>query len=309
MERDPRFEDSISWLLDAKTPSIRYLALTTLQGLAEGAPEAAAARDEIPTALPVQAILEAQQPGGFWIAERHFYSPKYRSSHWSMLLLTELMLDPSHPKFQQGANYMLERVFRGAHNDSWLFKNGVGCFWGNWLCYQLTAGNISDERVQEIIQRTCEDIYRDGKCKYNNGLPCAWGIVRDLFGLALIPKGKRSRAVQDAIESGIHFLLKKYELLRADYPHEEKIHPIWSKLSFPLFYQADVLFVLRLMKELGALNNPGAQEPLQWLREKTSKNGRWRGGSPYRSRTWPFLDLEDTVNHWLTLHALQVLAD
>ena len=226
-----------------------------------------------------------------------------------MLLLTELALDPIHPKFQQGANYMLERVFRGTHNDSWLFKNGVGCFWGNWLQYQLYSGNWTDERVQLIVDRTCKDIHNKGICEYNGGLPCAWGIVRDLFGLALIPKRKRSRAVQDAIEAGIHFLLEEYKLLRADYPHEEKIHPIWSKLSFPLFYQADVLFVLRLMKELGALNNPGAQESMKWLREKTGKNGRWRGGSPYRSRTWPFTDPPDTVNHWLTLHALQVLVD
>ncbi|GAI86138.1 unnamed protein product, partial [marine sediment metagenome] len=245
----------------------------------------------------------------FWIADRSFYSPKYRSSHWSMLLLTELAVDPQHPKVRLGAKYMRERVFRLRRNENWLFKDGLGCFWGNWLRYQLSGGNFSDHWVQEIIQRTCDDILRQGRCLYNEELPCAWGIVRGLFGLALIPKNQRSQTVQDAVDAGIHFLLEEFSLLQADYPYVQKIHPTWAKLSFPLFYQADVLFVLLVMRELGALDRPGAQKPLQWLKEKAEINGRWRGGSPYRRRTWPFLASDDTVNHWLTLHALQVLAD
>lgn len=301
------FEETTAWLRDAKTPSIRYLTLTQLQGKAEGEAEATAIRLLIPTTSPVEEILAAQQPGGFWIADRNYYSPKYRSSHWSMLLLTELALDPAHASLRTGADYLQERVFQSP-GDYFVFKKGVGCFWGNWLRYQLYCGNYQDARIQEIIARTCVDIHRKGKCAYNYGLPCAWGVARDLYGLALIPEKSQDSTVQDAIQAGIQFLLAEYDLLKADYPYKQKIHPLWSKLSFPLFYQADILFVLRVLKALNALDHPGAQQALAWLAGQAAQNGQWHGGSPYRNRTWPFTAPEDSANHWLTLQALQVLA-
>lgn len=307
MDKNLRFDETIAWLMAAKTPSIRYLTMTKLKGLSPTNPEVESIRQLIPTTLPVREMLEAQDPGGFWFTDYHFYSPKYRSSHWSSLLLSEFAIDPAHESMQRGANFMLNRVFE-SKDDYWTFNDGVGCFWGNWLRYQLYSGNSNDERVSRIIDRTCKDIHDEGVCKYNDNLPCAWGVIRDLFGLALIPVQKRNQTVKEAIAAGIHFTLNKFQLLQANYPYMEKIHPLWSKLNFPLFYHADVLFTLRVIQELGELNHPGAQEPLDWLREKIGKNNFWRGGSPFRSRTWPFVNSEDTVNHWLTLQALQVLS-
>ncbi len=71
----------------------------------------------------------------------------------------------------------------------------------------------------------------------------------------------------------------------------------WFRLNFPLFYSADILFTLRGLQELGALEHPRAQEALDWLRARRNARGVWRGASPYRRRTWP------------ALHALTVLKD
>jgi len=307
MGKNPYFDETIAWLMAAKTPSIRYLTMVKLLGFTATNAEVVSTRRLIPTTLPVREMIEAQDPGGFWFTDYHYYSPKYRSSHWSSLLLTEFALDPAHDSMQRGANFMLNRVFM-SKPDYWVFNDGVGCFWGNWLRYQLYSGNAEDDRVKRIIDRTCADIQREGACQYNNNLPCAWGVIRDLSGLALVPVSQRSHKVNNAITAGIHFTLNKYDLMQANYPVIDKIHPIWSKLSFPLFYHADILFTLRVIQELGSLSHPGAQEPLDWLRAKAGKNRFWRGGSPFRRRTWPFVDSGDTVNHWLTMQALQVLS-
>jgi hypothetical protein len=83
---------------------------------------------------------------------------------------------------------------------------------------------------------------------------------------------------------------------------------MWRRLSFPLFYQADILFVLRLAAQLDALDRPGAQRALAWLEDRRNKQGRWRGASPFRSRTTMEVapDREET-DRWVTLLALGVM--
>ena len=184
---------------------------------------------------------------------------------------------------------------------------GFCCFWGNWLRYQLYCGNIEKPKVQQIIEYTCKDIHRKGKCRYNSGLPCAWGVIRGLSGLALIPANVRSTEVQNAIAFGIQFLLEENNLLSGNYPHDEEVHALWGKLSFPLFYHTDVLFVLRLLQDLDALDHPNAQPAIEWLQNKQTSAGVWRGGSPFRSRTRPFLVKPDTPSHWITLQAAGIM--
>jgi len=300
------YSQTIAWLLESPTPSIRCLTLTRVLGKPQDDPQVQAARRLIATSDPVLHILEKQQPEGYWQSARHYYSPKYRSSHWSMLLLHELGLDPQHPAMQRGAHFMLDCL----EKDIRLFnKKGTywGCLWGNVLRYQLACQGLAHERLQPILEYVVQDLCNLSRCPYNDGLPCAWGVVRALYGLALIPEEERSAPVRQAIQLGLKFLLEDYDLLRADYPHVEKVHPTWSKLSFPLFYQADVLLVLRIAKELHALHLPQARRALDWLHSQRHKNGTWSGGSPYQKQTWPLLAKDDSISRWITLHALSVL--
>lgn len=300
-------QETIAWLLESPTPSIRYLSLTHLLGRPETDTDVQSARRSITTSNPVLNILEKQQPEGYWQYQKHYYSPKYRSSHWSMLLLSELGIDPRHPALQKGADFMLDCI----ENDKRLrIEKGTfwGCLWGNILRYQLYCKSPANERVGAILEYVVRDVRNLSRCPYNNDLPCAWGVVRGLFGLALIPEKQRNARTQEAIRTGLKFLLEDYDLIEADYPYVEKIHPLWSKLSFPLFYQSDILFVLRVAKELDALDYPQAQRGLARLHKLRNKNGTWSGGSPYQKRTWPFMARGDSVNRWISLHALSVLA-
>ena len=78
-------------------------------------------------------------------------------------------------------------------------------------------------------------------------------------------------------------------------------------LFFPLFYQTDILFVLRVLAELGIIDHPGAQPAVDWLRNRQMSNGHWRGASPFRQRTWKVLGSGDETNRWVSLHAAMVL--
>jgi hypothetical protein len=300
----------LSWLAAAKTPSIRYAALTDVLKLPEGNRRVAAARREIMQQGPVPAILSRQTGEGNWKKEQSYYTPKYFSTHWSMLLLEELRADGRDPRYRRGARFMLEtaadRIDRQLSGNTF----ELSCLWGNILRYSLRAERANEPHVQNLSQLLAESIRNDYcRCEHNYGKPCAWGVVRSLYGLAAIPQAGRSPKVRSAIDQGIAFLVEDQRLLRADYPEpgNRPPNPLWFKLNFPLFYQADLLLTLRVLAELDALDRPGVQPVLDWLEQSRARNGSWRGSSPYRRRTWKALGEREETNRWVSLQAAWVL--
>ena len=300
----------ITWLLDSKIPSIRYQTLVDLLDHPPDQQPVARTKQAIMHVGPVPAILAQQTPRGDWADEHGYYTPKYRSTHWSMMLLTELDIDAKDARFQRGVDFMLDATATELAERLDAGDFGLSCFWGNLLRYALHAGRRDDERVQAMIHYAARDLHRGPcRCPHNDGHMCAWGVVRTLWGLALLPPAHRTRELSDAIASGITFLLDSFQLVAANYPTPDggKVHTLWSKLSFPLFYQADILFTLRVLAELDALAHPGAQPALDWLQARQQGNGRWRGSSPYRSRTWGEVGDAEETSRWVSLQSAAIL--
>ena len=298
----------IAWLLNASTPSIRYLTLRHLLDRPETDTEVRTARQEMQTTGPIPTILAGQTEAGHWDGERSYYTPKYTSTHWSMLLLAELAADGADPRLQQGVEYMLtatrdELEWTGASEG-----HGLSCFWGNLLRYALHCGHADDPRVSAIVRYLAHDAQEgDWRCAYNDELPCAWGAARALWGLAALLAEHRSPETEATVENGLAFLLETHSLIKADYPTSGQVHSLWFRLNFPLFYQTDILFVLRVLAELGQLDHPGAGPTLEWLASRRKANGRWRGASPFRQRTWAALADRGETDRWVSLHAAIVL--
>jgi len=263
-------QSTIDWLLSSQTPSIRYFTYKNLLGLPDDDAMVSSTRAQIVDAKYTKDIITEQDSRGFWYNPKHYYGPKYRSSHWAMLLLTELGVPPTLDTLQRGADFMLERMKDDQHTYYSLAsyhqnhdQSGFCCYWGNWLRYQIYCGRLSNPFVQQAIGIVSKDLGKKGQCAYNKHKPCAWGVIRSLFGLAIIPVDARTDNVRRAIEQGIAFVLNAYHLVEADYPNPGKIHPIWFKLSFPLYYQTDILFTLRVLAELHVLDHPGASKALK----------------------------------------------
>jgi hypothetical protein len=295
------------WLLATATPSIRYLTLRHLLHRPDTDPKVSAAWQAMRTSGPIPIILAKQTKAGNWTDERSYYTPKYTSTHWNMLSLVELAADGADPRLRRGAEFMLTATQRELSQALRTGKHGLSCFWGNLLRYALHSNLQNDPRVNDIIHYLIRDIQETGwRCPHNYELPCAWGGVRALWGLAALP-GERTSQTEAAIRQGTTWLLETHRLVEANYPAFERIHPLWFRLNFPLFYQADILFVLRVLAELGSLSQPDAQPALEWLVARRKSNGRWRGASPFRRRTWAALATLDDTHRWATLHAAKIV--
>ncbi|MGF1504800.1 MAG: hypothetical protein ACFB51_06640 [Anaerolineae bacterium] len=287
------------WLLDSTIPLFRYLTLRHLLDAPEDDPRVQAARRAMQTAGPIPAIYAGQSEAGHWAEEHSYYTPKYTSTHWSLLLLAELAADPADERLQRGIDYMLGMLVPDLNVEN----HGWECFWGNLLVYAVHGGRQDDPRVQRIVDYLVQ--HAGWRCEHNDELPCAWGSARALWGLAVLPE--RSPAVEATIAGGVDFLLSRHSLLAADYPTPGAPHKMWGKVNFPLFYQADVLFVLRVLAAIDRLDHPDAQPALGWLADRRRANGTWSGASPFRSRTWAALGDRTETTRWVSLQAATVL--
>ena len=296
------------WLLTAATPSVRRTTLRRLLDRPEADPEVQRARAEMRTQGPIPAILADQTAEGNWRGARAYYTPKYTGTHWSLLLLAELEADPADHRLARGADFMLKATESDLGRGQGRGQGGISCFWGNLLRYSLHAGLAEDRRLQPVVHYLVHDaLAGDWRCGYAEGLPCAWGAARGLWGLAALPGPLRSAEVEQAIAQGLAFLLERHHLAAADYPAADGAGPLWFRLNFPLFYQADILFVLRVLEELGALAHPGAQPALAWLAGKRLANGRWHGASPLRRWTYAALGGREETDRWVSMQSAILL--
>jgi len=297
-----------TWLMNADTPSIRYRTLVDLFSLSADETRVTQARQAIMKSGPVPAILSDQSETGKWNGERSYYTPKYTSTHWSLMLLAELGVDGHDSRFQRGVHYMLNTTADELCQQLATGATGASCFWGNLLRYALLSDSIENARIEKLISFAAMAL-RDGpcRCRHNGGCACAWGAVRVLWGLAAFPKSHRSRETSAAIDQGVEFLLDSFSLVEANYPSNGKVNSLWFKLNFPLFYQVDILFTLRILDELDMLDHPGAQSALDWLEQRRDRNGRWKGSSPFRKRTWRELGKREETDRWVSFHAYRAL--
>ena len=279
----------IQWLLDAQTPSIRYLTLTRLLNRLDFETEVRAAWKDMKTNPPIREIIARQTKIGAWAGEKSYYTPKYTSTHWNLLLLSELAADGHSSPMRRGSLFMLGETWEDLQERLEKNVHGLTCFWANLARYALHCDLDDDPRLRCILEALVFDATQSGwRCEHNDGYPCAWGAARTLWAFALLPEHLLTEDVQAAIQSGLSFLLEEHNLVEADYPTPDKggVHPMWFRLNFPLFYQADILFVLRAISELGHIHHPGAAAALEWLIDKRQRNDIWRGANPFRSRTW-----------------------
>src|SRR3972149_8473243 len=82
--------DSVSWLLEPDSPGVHYLALRDLMGLSADDAELKSARRKAHKEGPIAEVLSKMEKAGYWVKAGPGYSPKYRSTVWSIIMLAQL---------------------------------------------------------------------------------------------------------------------------------------------------------------------------------------------------------------------------
>jgi hypothetical protein len=322
--------NAIKWLLEAGDIGVRYLAIRDLVNADSG--EFMAAKKMAHAEGPIAAVLTKMEKEGYWVQPGAGYSPKYTGTVWSIILLAQLGASIDMDKrITTACSYILEHnLTRDGHfTVNGLPSGTADCLQGN-LCaslldlgcedprldkaFEWMARSVTGEGVAPMADKTASVRYYAGKCGpgfacgSNNKLPCAWGAVKVMLAFSKLPAEKRAPLINDAIETGIGFLLSR-DPAEADYPcgYSQKPSGNWWKFGFPVFYVTDILQIAEALVGLGYGNNPRLANALKIIREKQDSQGRWPMEYDYTGKTWLDFGKKKQPNKWVTLRALRVL--
>jgi hypothetical protein len=314
--------DPLPWLLEADTPAVRHRALVQLAGEPEDAPIVRRARRAAMRTGPIAAILQAQDPEGFWVKPGSGYAPKYTGTVWSLIFLDQLGADARDRRIARACEYVLEHAQAPNGGFGWGATDStvVHCLNGNLLRALLGFGWFDDPRVRSAVAWEARSITGEGfdgyhpwatsgpgfGCGINGGLPCGWGAIKALRGLVRVPPRRRTTAIRRAIRDGTTFLLSRDPAV-ADYPAKTAVSPNWFKFGFPSGYVADVLQTLEVLAELGHARDPRLHRAIELVLAKQDDHGRWRNEYAYPRRTWGVIERQGSQSKWVTLRACTVL--
>lgn len=330
---DQLFTDELqAWLLesDPVNPGVRYFTLIDLLGIPADSSEAQAARSDLMRLGPAPVILAAQHPEGYWV--KPGYYPKYTGTYWTLGLLALLGADGTHPQVRKACNYVLDNERCSYGGFSMDGPSGlIHCLQGNLVNALILLGWLGDPRLDEAIGWLARSISGDGiapaeekqapvryhrsgncapgfACSANIFEPCAWGAVKAVLGLARIPLGARTPAVQKAVDIGVDFLLSA-DPATAEYPspYTNKPNRSWFQFGMPIGYVTDVLQNLEALTLAGYARDPRLENGLGLVLSKRDEHNRWKMEYTYNGKTWVDVEVKGQLSKWVTLRALRVL--
>jgi len=310
----------IDWLLQEENPSVRYLALTELLGTSARRKKAVEARGKIHTWKPVRKILAKQERDGGWDSGLTWYTPKYKSTVWQLLILSQTGIDPSIPavrkmcdyafRFQESSGAFHSRVSPN-HEDDWAHL--AGCLNGNVIAALCRLGRARDPRIRRAVHHILSFQETDGGwgCRsfgYHrfDKHSCFMGTICALDGLIEYFAHSRNSDVRRVIQDGCEFLLM-HRLYKADHHGWKVIRPDYMRLRAPWLVAYDILRGLRAITRADITDDERMRDALRLLLAKRNSKGRWVREVPWPSATYSSFGRLGREDKLLTLYALLAL--
>jgi hypothetical protein len=326
--------DSVSWLLEAENPGVRYLALRDVLGVSAEDVDLKSARRKAHKEGPIAEVLSNMEQAGFWVTTGAGYNPKYRSTVWSLILLAQLGASATEDKrIEQACKYLLEHGLaeggQFATSRTGAPSSTVDCLQGN-MCWSLMELGYDHPRLRTAYEWMARTVTGDGvapledksapvryyaykcgpnfACGVNGQLPCAWGASKVAMAFSNWPVNRRTPLIKKAIKQAVDFLLG-VDPSTADYPTRtgDKPNRSWWKFGFPVFYVTDILQVAEVLVGLGYGKDKRLANTIKFIREKQDENGCWLMEYDYPGKTWVDFGEKKQPNKWVTLRALRVL--
>ena len=279
----------------------------------EDDPDVREARSAILKRGWVKDILDPQEPRGNWEPIEDLYHPKYTSTNWRMIVLSDFGLTAQDdPRLERGCQLFFTHKQWLGNEDA--FENGAElCISGNLTRTLTKFGYGDDPRVQRVVKWLVDTQKIDGgwHCfPSDKGTLDCWEA---LAAYAAIPKSKRTKSIRNSIDGGAEFYLER-EL----HKEGQKYAP-WYRFHYPTHYYYDLLIGMDVLTSLGFGSDKRLGFALNLLKQKRRPDGKWmidathpdiaRGaGYKIRDQRKRFaLEDEGKPSKWITLTALRVL--
>ena len=308
----------MDWLLEPSQPAVRCMAMRDLLD-GTGRADLEEARRAIASAGWVADILAEQKPGGYWMSAEKLYRPKYVSTNWMLLTLSDLGITRKDPRIAEACSLWMDRFSKpdGGFNTDGAGKKSEHCLTGNTARALIKFGYADEPRVRSAFEWLVKTQKENGgwHCWAFSGTIDSW---EGLSAFAVYPRQKWTRSMKGAVERGCEFYLAR-ELCR-----QGAHYAPWFRFHFPYHYYYDLLVGLDFITALGYTEDRRLELALSHLKKKRRRDGKWNldavhpdldndGKMPgwwgeYKSRFHPFaLEKPGRPSKMITMRALTVL--
>lgn len=301
-------ESIIAWLL-AGDVSIQYLTRKYVLN------EESKTLDDIRKRIALEGwgkqLLEARNPSGHW--GRAFYQPKWISSHYTLLDLHYLEIEPVSPIKETLALILNQsQAKNGSINESQSIPSGDVCVNGMFLNYASFFG-VQEQQLKPIVDYLLDNSMPDGgfncegktKGAHHSSMHTTISALEGLCEFIKTGYQYRLDEIYQARANAEEFLLN-HQLYKSD-QSGKVIDQRWTMLSFPSRWFYDILRALVYFTDAGAPYDPRMKEALDLLITKQRKDGTWPVQAKHPGQV--HFDLEQTgaPSRFNTLRALRVL--
>lgn len=266
----------LDWLLSEDQPSVRYYAMTDLLDLKKDDPDVLKASSNIKTIGWAAELLSGLGEAGFW-EEREpenlqewvtfSYFPKFQSTFWKALVLSDLGIDSTDPRIKKIADVMFDYKLKlGSPVNFFLEEVSVS---GNIARMLTRFGYWEDPKVRRLYDWLIDDQREDGGWNVEQASPGSLEAFEALAAFASVPKSRRPPKMSRAIELGAEFYLERKLF------EDGSNHPPWFQFHYPNHYYYDILVGLDVLTQLGYADDKRMRPAIEKLKEKRQQNGTW----------------------------------
>ena len=293
----------LDWLLDSD-PSIRW---QVMRDLASEPDEAVSAeRSRVAREGWGARLLQLQGPDGQWGGGT--YNPKWYSTHYTMMQLIDLGIDPTDPVGQRAVELVRDYVrFQWSETDSSPFFEGEteDCINGMVLAMGTYFGQPNERLVDKLLDRQLND--GGWNCEAPPSVVTSIDTsISVLEAFLAYEEATGGDATLAAARERCHEYFFGRRMFRS-LSTGEVIDPNWLKFSFPTRWPYDVLRGLDYLRSAGVEPNDHVREAIELVESKRDSSGRWILEDPYSGEYHFTYEEVGQVSRWITLKALRVL--
>jgi hypothetical protein len=330
MRRAGAPNEVVDWLLGPENPTVRCLTLEHILERSDRHPDVRKARAAIMQTGVVPKILALQEAEGWWGKPDSFYTGKYHSTVWQLIVLAEHGADGSEARVRKACELLLAHsqdphsggfsMRRAKRAGGGLPSEVIPCLTGNMVWSLLRLGYADDERVWRGVDWLTRFLrFDDGDSSPPPDWPyarwemcygrhsCLMGVVKGLKALAAIPEPQRSPAVRRTIDQAAEFLLR-HHVYRRSHDLARTAKPGWTRFGFPRMYQSDALEVVRLLLDVGCADGRLA-DAMALIASRRQPDGRWLLQDTFNGSFLVDVEQKGKPSKWITLNALRALRD
>jgi hypothetical protein len=298
---------TIAWLLEGD-PAVRWQVLRDLLDAPDGV--VAEERARVATEGWGARLLEVQDAEGTWA--QALYSPKWTSTTYTLLLLSQLGLPADDPRARAGCEVLLDgaRFFNGGLNFAKTVREPETCITAMVVCLAATFGAV-DGRVEAALSWLLDQQLEDGgwNCetiRSGSQHGSFHTTISALEALQAWTLGAARKARVDGAASGGREFFAVHRLCRS-HRTGEVVDPALTHLVFPPGWHHDLLRGLDHFQAAAAPTDPRLQDAVALLRSKRRADGTWTTSATYPGRYWFRLEQPGQPSRINTLRALRVL--